>query len=584
MIKAIRSNNPNFKTVEFEEGFNVIVADRTSKKEELSSRNGAGKTTLIEIMHFCLGARVDKNSVFKNPHLNGWSFIIDIIFDGTIFSFERFTNDTNKIFCIQGDAKSLGDNYKYDKHKQVNYFTLSDFNKCLLTKMYGLLYSENSSYPSFRDLISYSIRRDVEGFSNPFEYFKRQKASSVQMCNAYFLNLNMEYAKEFQEIKDKKKGIEDYKNAAKSGVIGDINLNVSDLISEVFDKQHEVDELKKQLDSFRILPQYKDISDEANGYTDRLHEYANDLVVVNRLISRYEDNISIENVDLSVEDVESVYKEAGVIFGDSVVATLNEVMEFHHKLISNRKDYLSSELSRLKLSRKTIEDNIKKIDEKRSELMKVLETHGALEEYSIHQDRYANSMMLLDDAKNRLKTAQHVEESNSLLKIENEQLLLKTRKDFNERATIIEKANSIFKKNVEFLYPHSGSLKVNLKDTGYDFSYEIKNSRSQGVIYMMVFCYDMLLMELGKEKKEFSDFIVHDSTVFDGVDERQVAKALILAYEKSFAVGNQYIVLINSDKIPYNEFDDKFSNKFNDSIRLHISDEQETGGLLGIRF
>lgn len=36
--------------------------------------------------------------------------------------------------------------------------------------------------------------------------------------------------------------------------------------------------------------------------------------------------------------------------------------------------------------------------------------------------------------------------------------------------------------------------------------------------------------------------------------------------------------------IPYREFDEDFSKEFDKSIVLKISDEQETGGLLGIRF
>ena len=77
---------------------------------------------------------------------------------------------------------------------------------------------------------------------------------------------------------------------------------------------------------------------------------------------------------------------------------------------------------------------------------------------------------------------------------------------------------------------------------------------------------------------------MHDSTIFDGVDERQVARALMLAQLKSSELGFQYICLINSDMIPYQEFDAEFTNQFNDSIVLRISDEQEDGGLLGIRF
>lgn len=80
MIRSVRSSNPNFKPVVFHSGFNVVLADRNrdNKAEEKRTRNGAGKTTLIEIIHFCLGSQVSKNSVFKNENLKGWSFILEI--------------------------------------------------------------------------------------------------------------------------------------------------------------------------------------------------------------------------------------------------------------------------------------------------------------------------------------------------------------------------------------------------------------------------------------------------------------------------------------------------------------------------
>lgn len=85
MIRSVRSNHPDFKTVEFHSGFNVVLADRNveNTSERKHTRNGAGKSTLIEIIHFCLGAQVTKNSVFKSEHLNGWSFTLRYGSNGT---------------------------------------------------------------------------------------------------------------------------------------------------------------------------------------------------------------------------------------------------------------------------------------------------------------------------------------------------------------------------------------------------------------------------------------------------------------------------------------------------------------------
>ena len=128
------------------------------------------------------------------------------------------------------------------------------------------------------------------------------------------------------------------------------------------------------------------------------------------------------------------------------------------------------------------------------------------------------------------------------------------------------------------------TLKIDLDENGYSFDIEIKNSRSQGVNYMKVFCYDMLLSELGVDRDFYPDFLIHDSTIFDGVDERQVAKALMMAKKKCQQLGFQYICMINSDKIPYREFDEELKKFFYESVVLKISDNREDGGLLGIRF
>ena len=155
-------------------------------------------------------------------------------------------------------------------------------------------------------------------------------------------------------------------------------------------------------------------------------------------------------------------------------------------------------------------------------------------------------------------------------------------RDFSNN--VLREAVSIFKNNTEYLYPEAGKLTIDVNETGYKFDVDIKSSRSQGVNYMKVFCYDMLLAELGCGREIYPKFLIHDSTIFDGVDERQVAKALMLAKTKCEELKFQYITLINSDMIPYHEFDSEFVKEFDENVILRISDEQENGGLLGIRF
>jgi uncharacterized protein YydD (DUF2326 family) len=585
MIYSIKSNNPKFKSVTFHSGYNVVLADRSNAviNEKKQTRNGAGKTTLVEIIHFCLGSTVPKTSIFKNDHLKGWSFILTLDIDGKPYSIERYTDFPNKMY-ISGELEALDFDYKYDDKVHQYYVSTTIFNKSMLNMVYGITATKEKTNPTFRELISYSVRRNIEGYRNAFEFYSRQNAYSIQVCNAYFLDLNIEYASEFQSIKDKKKGIDNYKSAALSGAIGAFKLNIGELSTEVITHQKDVDALKNQLEAFQVHPQYEDISKQANVLTEQIHSLTNTSILRQQLLERYEVSSTEEAKDLSIAGIEKIYAEVGVLFGDSIRRPLSEVMKFHKTIVSNRSEYLANEIASLEKEISGIEGQIKELSDKRAKAMKILETHGALDEYILMQDRYAEAKQQLEELKEQLKSAEYIEDSKSHLKIENQELLLKTRQDYNERIQTREQAISLFKENTEFLYPEGGTLTIDLKETGYSFGVDIKSSKSQGVNYMKVFCYDLVLAQLGKAKKRFPDFLVHDSTIFDGVDERQVARALMLAETKCKELGFQYICLMNSDTVPLQEFDHEFAEIFNESIILRISDDQDEGGLLGIRF
>ena len=178
----------------------------------------------------------------------------------------------------------------------------------MLTEFYGIETTDNNQQyiPSFRELISYAVRRNVEGYKNAFEFFSRQKASSVQACNAYFLNLSMEYAAQFQSLKEKKKSIDDYRSAVKSGVIGTFSLNIGELSTEVITRQNDVDSLKAQLEAFQVHPQYEAISRNADALTEQIHTYANTLVLRQQLLKRYEASYSDETPGLPLVDIEKI--------------------------------------------------------------------------------------------------------------------------------------------------------------------------------------------------------------------------------------------------------------------------------------
>ena len=77
MIHRIAANRPSFRAVEFGAGLNVVLADRTEAATDKDTRNGLGKTTLIDIVDFCLGARVRWGEGLVIDALAGWEFTLE---------------------------------------------------------------------------------------------------------------------------------------------------------------------------------------------------------------------------------------------------------------------------------------------------------------------------------------------------------------------------------------------------------------------------------------------------------------------------------------------------------------------------
>jgi uncharacterized protein YydD (DUF2326 family) len=94
---------------------------------------------------------------------------------------------------------------------------------------------------------------------------------------------------------------------------------------------------------------------------------------------------------------------------------------------------------------------------------------------------------------------------------------------------------------------------------------------------MQILCFDWMLAQMCAARNVGPGFLVHDSHLFDGSDERQVAKALELGEMAARKIGWQYVVTMNTDVLPAS-----FQN--HESIIEPRLLDSEDGGLFGVRF
>ncbi|MFM6349356.1 MAG: DUF2326 domain-containing protein, partial [Dolichospermum sp.] len=121
----------------------------------------------------------------------------------------------------------------------------------------------------------------------------------------------------------------------------------------------------------------------------------------------------------------------------------------------------------------------------------------------------------------RIAELKQFEEEKSTLKIEKEQLLQRARSDRGERYEQAERAINLFSTNSRFLYNSFGTLVINVENNGFKFRVDIPNDGSEGIDKMKIFCYDLMLAQIWSERDPSPRILIHDSTIFDGVDDRQ---------------------------------------------------------------
>jgi uncharacterized protein YydD (DUF2326 family) len=338
---------------------------------------------------------------------------------------------------------------------------------------------------------------------------------------------------------------------------------------------------EEQLNNFKVHPQYHKIEEDANSLTSKIHELINLSIDNKRLLEHYEASLK-EEVDAKSESVTRTYQEAGLVLPDTIKKRIEDVLSFHKQVVTNRKEFLTLEIGRIRNEIARNEQEIQNLSNKRVELMQILKRHGALQEYTLLQNNHQKTIAELKDVNIRLENLKKFEQGRSATIVEQELIYQQANTDLSERKSQKEKAILFFHSNSQDLYSVSGTLSIDFKKTGFKFNVNIERSGSHGIGCMKVFCYDLMLAQIWAQKEKSPGFLIHDSIIFADVDERQKAHALELAAKESERLGFQYICTMNSDTIPVKDFSQDF--QLEKYVRMTLSDATDDEGLLGIRF
>ncbi|MEU4494646.1 DUF2326 domain-containing protein [Streptomyces sp. NPDC023998] len=577
MLRKISANFSSFQPVIFQSGFNVILADMGPGASDKHSRNARGKTTLIQAINYCLGGSLAKPLAPLGAE--GWSFTLELDLFGSVVSAARNLKGGSRLkLTFPSDLTGALEPFM-DENSTVS---VEDWKFLLGLGLFSLDRPSESGERGIspRTLLSYIIR--TEAVKDPLKIIPQQPAWSSRQHVAYLLNLNWELVRDLSRLEEESDTYKAIARATKKNLLPRALRPEPELMLELAEAQRELQDLESRVSGFRVVDDPTDLVNRADRVTEELKELRNEALVDRRMIELYSESIENpeEDEQPSGSDLADLYSEMQRAFTPDALQSFDTVQAFHHKLMSNRRRFLSAELERLRSQQSERDEKIKRLVTSRNSILAVLDAGGALDELAAIQNERVEASARVTEIETALSNVRELAQAQEDVRLQKAQLRKETARDLSANRRKLDSVASRFDQMMQELYSVGGVLTAEVDDLGYKFTLKVSTSASGGVTRMQLLCFDLTLMAEGFAEKHHPGFLIHDSVVFDGVDPRQISAALALVKRTVAASGGQYICTMNSNDVP-----DAIRKEdwFAQGTRRVVLDT-EKGGILGTTF
>jgi uncharacterized protein YydD (DUF2326 family) len=581
MIISVSANKETFKSVSFQRGLNIILAERADGSTDQDSRNAVGKTTLLQIVHHCLGANLSDH--LRKPMLReeDWEFTLDLMTPSGPVSITRsIANDRVAIVSGVTMPRSLEPEPLRDG---VQRLSIKALNAWLGQQWFGLPLEKPSKYsPTFRNLISYFARREFEVV--PYQFMSGQHAWDRDVHNAYLLGLDWQPFTDLKLLGDRKAVLQTVKKSIKDGVLRGPQGDPAAMESRRVRLDQEIGELERQLHDFKVHPNYREIEEQATALTAELRKKRNNGFRLRTMLRHYEESL-VSEVAPAEGSVVGLFQTAQIELPDEIRKTIEQVEAFHQQVIHNRTEFLREECENLQAQIAENEAAETRIGEERAKALGIIDSFRALDEYNHLHERLADLRHERDKLVDALRQRREIDNTDDEIATERRQVISHGRRAHDELEAVRARAIELFNSNSRALYGEGshGTLEIAFTNRGsFSFKVDIQGEGSQGIEKMKLFCFDLMLAQLWAGRNTTPGFVFHDSHIFDGVDDRQKAAALRLAAQQAEERGFKYICSFNSNDLPgqglLGELD------LTAHTRLTLTDDGPQGKLLGRDF
>ncbi|CNI36725.1 DUF2326 domain-containing protein [Yersinia bercovieri] len=588
LSKIYSNNDAIFKPIEFNDGFNVIIGEIRKEENKDEDTHNLGKSTLADLIDFCLIKKKNKSSfLFKKESK----------FINFIFYLEIKTNENEYITIRRSVASQSKISLKRHTEKNSNFSNLPLLKECweylnisfenAKLILDAILDFEPIKPWTYRNALSYALRGQ-EDFS---DIFKLKDFMGKHLHWKPYIGCLLGFNSELliknyklkDDIDDLSKKIEEIKT--KIGLfLGNENELLNDLLSI---KINDSKAISEQLDSF-IFERF-----DKENIESLVAEIESEINDINKIryylksnLNKLYKTINLSNSEFDLSETEKLFKEAGVIFGENIKRTYEDLIKFRIKITEERAFFAREQIKQLETSITELTEKAENLNIERANKIKLISQGGTFEKYKSLTRVLVEINSDIEKIKQKLSlstTINQLELSKEELEFEKSQVINKIKKNRDFIVNNSEIYNSIknfFKDFVSIVLNKNGLITTEVNREGnLDFHAGIIDnsgsytSESDGHSYKKILCigYDISIL-LTYSSSKFIRFLYHDGGL-ETLDDRKKIEFLNYVRSVPLSYGTQYILTLIDSDLP-----NGFTFKDEEVIRVLHDDGQD--GLL----
>ncbi|KAB7666911.1 DUF2326 domain-containing protein [Bacillus sp. B1-b2] len=586
-LSRLYCDDPRFKNIKFNNGLNIIYG--YVNNTNINDPHNLGKSALIHLIDFMLLKEVKKGNYFYNKRevFAFHTFYLELeLNDGRFLtirrSFKSITRVDIKISeysqelldCEEWDYKNLVLNSKSEKTIAATEVLNSEL-KFDLLKNYD-----------YRKLVGYFIRTQND-YSDVFQLSKFSNSTDevwkpfIFELLGFNSNTLLERYINYSEIEKLKAKISNMESFYSVSDIDRINGQINIL-------SREKDILEKDLDSFNFYLNEKQISQ------DLIKDIENKSVELNNHAYNLRSDINLIDKSLNTTEfldfdyIKELFNEVQIYFGDQLEKSYEELVEFNRSLVKDRKVHLTKLLFEKKTELKKVDEELKTLGSKRSEILSVLNNTDVINKYKrlrsnlIEKER---SIQGLETQKEIiLQTRTDIKELN-IKKKQLEEINQEIESSIEEGNETLNDIRYLFKIIFEKITGKKGIIDISTNtasnvefNAGIISENGVLTHEDEGFSYRKILCMCFDLGILGYySNRSFFKFLYHDGPL-ESLHENRKESYLDFIKEYSNEKNIQYIISVIDSDVSKEQFEES------DIVCELSQDNEGKGSLFGFKY